>query len=176
MLTTCSMKKLPSLEEKLAGIQGELDEFERRRLIREANARQEARIRDLLSQQKELNIKLTDLDEGIRLSELFIRLRACDLEEDINRHFKYVRWKLFETQVNGGVKNCCEAMVANRDGEYIEYTNNLNDGHRVRGGVDIINAIGKAAGLEMPLWIDRAGEVTLDLETGAQMIPALCQR
>ena len=60
--------------------------------------------------------------------------------------------------------------MANRDGEYIEYNNNLNDGHRVRGGVDIINAIGKAAGLEMPLWIDRAGEVTLDLETGAQMI------
>lgn len=170
VLTTCSMKKLPSLEEKLAGIQAELDELERRRLAREMGARQEARIRELLAQQKELNIKLTDLDEGIRLSELFIRLRACDLEEDINRHFKYVRWKLFETQVNGGVKNCCEAMVANRDGEYIEYNNNLNDGHRVRGGVDIINAIGKAAGLEMPLWIDRAGEVTLDLETGAQMI------
>ena len=146
-----------------------LSALEYRRMNANINARQEARLKELIEQQKSLNLELASLDEGLMLAEKFIRLRASDLEESINEHFTLVRWKLYEEQINGGIRNCCEAMVLTDSGAYMEYGANLNDGHKVRGGLDIINAIQRATGYCLPVWVDAAGEITEDLHTPAQL-------
>lgn len=163
-------KQLAPLLEKEEAIQQRLDELSRKRLNVEMNRQQEQRIRDLLAKQKELNLQLTTLDDGLTLADQFIRLRAMDLEEDINSHFEVVRWKLFDMQVNGGVKTCCEAMADNDNGIFVEYGSNLNDGRRIQAGVDIINAITKATGVTAPIWIDGAGELTKKLNTQSQCV------
>lgn len=136
----------------------------------ELNQQQDQRIQELISRQKELNLELTNLDDGLTLAEQFIRLRAMDLEESINSHFEVVRWKLFDIQVNGGVKACCEATADNDNGVYVEYSSNLNDGRRIQAGVDIANAVAKATGITAPIWIDGAGELTRELHTDLQCI------
>ena len=123
-------KQLAPLLEKEEKIQQQLDELSRKRLNAEMNRQQEQRIQELLAKQKELNLQLTTLDDGLALADQFIRLRAMDLEEDINSHFEVVRWKLFDMQVNGGVKTCCEAMADNDNGIFVEYGSQLNDGRR----------------------------------------------
>ena len=163
-------KKLEPLLEKEEIIQQQLDELARKKLNAEANQQQEQRIRDLLAKQKELNLQLTTLDDGLALADRFIRLRAMDLEKDINSRFEVVRWKLFDIQVNGGVKTCCEAMADNNNGVFVEYSSNLNDGRRIQAGVDIINAITKATGVTAPIWIDGAGELTKKLNTQSQCV------
>lgn len=163
-------KQLAPLLEKEEKIQQQLDELSRKRLNAEMNRQQEQRIQELLAKQKELNLQLTTLDDGLALADQFIRLRAMDLEEDINSHFEVVRWKLFDMQVNGGVKTCCEAMADNDNGIFVEYGSNLNDGRRIQAGVDIINAITKATGVTAPIWIDGAGELTRELHTESQCI------
>ena len=163
-------KKLEPLVEKEEIIQQQLDELTRKKLNAEANQQQEQRIRDLLAKQKELNLQLTTLDDGLALADQFIRLRAMDLEEDINSRFEVVRWKLFDIQVNGGVKTCCEAMADNNNGVFVEYSSNLNDGRRIQAGVDIINAITNATGVTAPIWIDGAGELTKELHTQSQCV------
>lgn len=163
-------KKLEPLLEKEEIIQQQLDELARKKLSAEANQQQEQRIRDLLAKQKELNLQLTTLDDGLALADQFIRLRAMDLEEDINSRFEVVRWKLFDIQVNGGVKTCCEAMADNNNGVFVEYSSNLNDGRRIQAGVDIINAITNATGVTAPIWIDGAGELTKELHTQSQCV------
>ena len=147
-----------------------MDELARKKLNAEANQQQEQRIRDLLAKQKELNLQLTTLDDGLALADQFIRLRAMDLEKDINSRFEVVRWKLFDIQVNGGVKTCCEAMADNNNGVFVEYSSNLNDGRRIQAGVDIINAITNATGVTAPIWIDGAGELTKELHTQSQCV------
>mgnify|MGYP002797417803 FL=1 len=163
-------KKLEPLLEKEEIIQQQLDELARKKLNAEANQQQEQRIRDLLAKQKELNLQLPTLDDGLALAARFIRLRAMDLEKDINSRFEVVRWKLFDIQVNGGVKTCCEAMADNNNGVFVEYSSNLNDGRRIQAGVDIINAITKATGVTAPIWIDGAGELTKKLNTQSQCV------
>lgn len=170
ILKVSAEKQLAPLLEKEETIQQRLDELARKRLNVEMNRQQEQRIRDLLAKQKELNLQLTTLDDGLTLADQFIRLRAMDLEEDINSHFEVVRWKLFDMQVNGGVKTCCEAMADNDNGIFVEYGSNLNDGRRIQAGVDIINAITKATGVTAPIWIDGAGELTGKLHTDSQCI------
>lgn len=170
ILKVSAEKQLAPLLEKEEAIQQRLDELARKRLNVEMNRQQEQRIRDLLAKQKELNLQLTTLDDGLTLADQFIRLRAMDLEEDINSHFEVVRWKLFDMQVNGGVKTCCEAMADNDNGIFVEYGSNLNDGRRIQAGVDIINAITKVTGVTAPIWIDGAGELTRELHTQSQCI------
>ena len=170
ILKVSAEKQLAPLLEKEEAIQQRLDELARKRLNVEMNRQQEQRIRDLLAKQKELNLQLTTLDDGLTLADQFIRLRAMDLEEDINSHFEVVRWKLFDMQVNGGVKTCCEAMADNDNGIFVEYGSNLNDGRRIQAGVDIINAITKATGVTAPIWIDGAGELTKKLNTQSQCV------
>lgn len=170
LLKVSAEKQLAPLLEKEEAIQQRLDELARKRLNVEMNRQQEQRIRDLLAKQKELNLQLTTLDDGLTLADQFIRLRAMDLEEDINSHFEVVRWKLFDMQVNGGVKTCCEAMADNDNGIFVEYGSNLNDGRRIQAGVDIINAITKATGVTAPIWIDGAGELTKKLNTQSQCV------
>lgn len=163
-------KKLPPLREKDAECVRQLEELSRRKMHAELNQQQDQRIQELISRQKELNLELTNLDDGLTLAEQFIRLRAMDLEESINSHFEVVRWKLFDIQVNGGVKACCEATADNDNGVYVEYSSNLNDGRRIQAGVDIANAVAKATGITAPIWIDGAGELTRELHTDLQCI------
>lgn len=170
ILKVSAEKQLAPLLEKEERVQQQLDELSRKRLNAEMNRQQEQRIRELLAKQKELNLQLTNLDDGLTLADQFIRLRAMDLEEDINSHFEVVRWKLFDIQVNGGVKTCCEAMADNDNGIFVEYGSNLNDGRRIQAGVDIINAITKVTGVTAPIWIDGAGELTRELHTQSQCI------
>ena len=170
ILKVSAEKQIAPLLEKEETIQQRLDELARKRLNVEMNQQQEQRIRDLLAKQKELNLQLTTLDDGLTLADQFIRLRAMDLEEDINSHFEVVRWKLFDIQVNGGVKTCCEAMADNDNGIFVEYGSNLNDGRRIQAGVDIINAITKATGVTAPIWIDGAGELTKKPNTQSQCV------
>lgn len=168
---TKSEKKLEPLLEKEKVIQERLEELARKRLNAEANQQQEQRIKELISRQKQWNLELTDLDEGLNLADQFIRLRAMDLEEDINSHFEVVRWKLFDIQVNGGVRTCCEATADHHhNGIFVGYGNNLNDGRKVEVGVDIINAISKATGVTAPFWLDASGELTGELHTDSQYI------
>lgn len=170
VLKVSAEKQLAPLLEKEERVQQQLDELSRKRLNAEMNRQQEQRIQELLAKQKELNLQLTNLDDGLALADQFIRLRAMDLEEDINSHFEVVRWKLFDMQVNGGVKTCCEAMADNDNGIFVEYGSNLNDGRRIQAGVDIINAITKATGVTAPIWIDGAGELTKKLNTQSQCV------
>ena len=163
-------KKLPPLREKDAECVRQLEELSRRKMHAELNQQQDQRIQELISRQKELNLELTNLDDGLTLAEQFIRLRAMDLEESINSHFEVVRWKLFDIQVNGGVKACCEATADNDNGVYVEFSSNLNDGRRIQAGVDIANAVAKATGITAPIWIDGAGELTRELHTDLQCI------
>ena len=59
-------------------------------------------------------------------------------------------FKLFETQINGGIRECCELTVNG-----IPYSV-LNSGHRIVAGLDIIKSLQNLLGCKVPVWVDNS--------------------
>jgi hypothetical protein len=108
---------------------------------------------------------LATYDKGLQLAEQFTQQKAKDIEEKVNSAFQLVRWKLFDMQINGGIKPCCEATVNG-----IEYGTNLNSAARLNAGLDIINTLSGVFGKSVPVWIDNAESITKYFPIQSQVI------
>lgn len=160
-----------SLKQQLSEIQMQIDEVNARLTTKDSIARCDKLIEEYKKEQKELGITLATYEKGLWLAERFQQIKIAKIEESVNKAFKVIRWRLFEPpQLNGVVKPCCEATVANNDGEYIAYNDGLNDGAKVSACIDLLTTLSTAVGVSLPIWIDRAGEYTGTFPDDAQVI------
>ena len=125
----------------------------------------EQRIEDLKQQEKEYGLMMAKSENDLMLIEEFIKTKCAEVERMINSHFKTVKWKLFDLQVNGGINDCCEATV---DG--VDYSTNLNSAAKINAGLDIINAVSGVMNVSVPIWIDNAESVVNFIPTNSQTI------
>lgn len=114
------------------------------------NVEIDERIAELQTEQKEIGQKVADQEQMLYLLEEFIRFKLDKVSESINGHFKTVNFKLFEMQLNGGMKDCCECTVNG-----IPYST-LNSGHRIVAGLDIIRSLSELYGVSVPIFVDNA--------------------
>ena len=164
-LESAGNQRIAELQEQAKAVTEELETIKHRALNKVIIAQQDKRIAELKRQETELAQLLATYDEGLRLAELFTQTKALDIEEKVDSAFRLVRWKLFDVQENGGIKSYCEATVKG-----IEYNTNLNSAAKLNAGLDIINTLGRAAGVSVPVWIDNAESVTSMLPIAAQVI------
>ena len=75
------------------------------------------------------------------------------ISDKINALFKLVKWKLFQNLENGGMRETCVCTVNGID--YPE----VNAGHKILAGLDIINTLSSLCGARLPIFIDGAGEL-----------------
>lgn len=108
--------------------------------------------------------RLEAIDRMLFLCDEFTRYKAGFIEEGVNSRFSMVRFRLFAEQVNGGLAECCDAMV---DG--VPYQS-LNNGARINAGLDVIAALSDHYGAKVPLIIDNAESVTALRDTGTQTV------
>lgn len=165
VIDTSAAKREAEYQKKLDTVSADLNVIKKRALNQDIVARQDARIAELKKREQQLGQELAIHEKGIQLAERFTQLKAQDIEKKVNGAFRIVRWKLFDTQVNGGVKPCCEATV---DG--IPYGKDLNSAAKLNAGLDIINALADQFGFSAPIWIDNAESVTRFLPCDAQII------
>lgn len=114
------------------------------------NVEVDERIAELQAEQKEIGQKVADQEQMLYLLEEFIRFKLNKVSESINSHFKTVNFKLFEMQLNGGLKDCCECTVNG-----VPYST-LNSGHRIAAGLDIIRSLSELYGVSVPIFVDNA--------------------
>ena len=138
------------LKAEKADLQSQLDEVNK--VIAQAanNVAIDDRIETLRDEQKEIGQKVADQEQIIYLLEEFIRFKLNKVSESINSHFKTVNFKLFEMQLNGGMKDCCECTVNG-----VPYST-LNSGHRIVAGLDIIRSLSELYGVSVPIFVDNA--------------------
>ncbi len=123
------------------------------------------RIQELNEQLRTMNNEIAEL-EGVEFTIAELKHRLIDkVEERINSMFALVKFKMYETQINGGEAETCEALV---DG--VPYSTNLNTAARINAGLDVINAIAKHHGIHAPIWIDNRESITNLLHTDSQII------
>lgn len=114
------------------------------------NVEIDERIAQLQAEQKEIGQKVADQEQMLYLLESFIRYKLDKVSDSINSHFKTVNFKLFEIQLNGGMKDCCECTVNG-----VPYST-LNSGHRIVAGLDIIRSLSELYGVSVPIFVDNA--------------------
>lgn len=126
------------------------------------------RITELKDQEKKLATEYSKLEKELFLAEEFIRTKVSMLEGKIGEHFKMTRFKMFNQQVNGGIEECCEALV-NTNGAWVPYASANNAG-RINSGMDCINTLSEHHGFIPPIFIDNAESISRIIDTNAQVI------
>ena len=143
-------KAVEDVKADKAKLKSQLDEVNK--IIAQAanNVAIDDRIETLRDEQKEIGQKVADQEQMLYLLEEFIRFKLDKVSESINSHFKTVNFKLFEMQLNGGMKDCCECTVNG-----VPYST-LNSGHRIVAGLDIIRSLSELYGVSVPIFVDNA--------------------
>lgn len=153
------------LEAKKAVLKDEIAEIVGKILAAD-NTKTKKRIAELEAEQKEVGQKIANQEKMINLTDDFIRSKSAMVAADVNEKFNVVSFKLFEDQINGGLKETCECTV---NGVPLS---SLNNGHRIIAGLDIIQSLSNLYEVSCPVFIDNSeavNEVNFP-ETNAQMI------
>lgn len=130
----------------------------------ELNESVKRRIAALEEEHRDLADKVAEL-EGAEYRIDWYKTRQCKLlEERIGERFKLVRWKLFDTQVNGAIVDCCVATV---DG--VPYPD-MNTAAKINAGLDIVSALQKEHGFNAPVWVDNRESVLSPIDIDTQTI------
>ena len=130
------------------------------------NVEIEERIGELEAEQREVAQKVADQEKMLYLLEEFIREKMLKISDSINQRFNTVNFKLFEMQLNGGMKECCECTVNG-----VPFST-LNSGHRIVAGLDIIRSLSELYDVNAPIFIENAESINAFNipEMDAQMI------
>lgn len=123
------------------------------------------RIKELKARESELGRQFSEIEQQLYMTEEFIRTKVSMLEEKINSKFNHVKFKLFDTKINGGLEECCEAMI---DG--VPFADGLNTGSRMKAALDIVNVLSDYYGLHLPVFIDNCESYTELIPINSQLI------
>ena len=149
---------------QIVGIEAHISNLSREHLQHQANQRIDARVKELSERERELAAEYEKLEGHLYLIEQFIRARVGMLEEQISGSFSTVRFKLFENQINDGLKECCIATVNG-----VPYWS-ANNAARINAGIDICNTLAAHFGKTLPGFIDGAETITKIHPSTAQQI------
>lgn len=140
------------LEAKKAVLRDEISDIEWK--IKSAdNAKVKERIAELEKEKAEVGQKIAEQEQMIDLTEEFIRTKMNRISSIIDEKFNVVSFNLFENQINGGLKECCECTVNG-----VPYSS-LNEGHQLVAGFDIINSISNLYGVKTVVFLDKAERI-----------------
>lgn len=122
------------------------------------------RVSELEEQLQETSQRYADLEKIEFLCEEFTRKKVELLEAGINEKFKYISFKLFDVQANGGLKETCEATVNG-----VPYAE-VNTASKLNAGLDIINTLNETYQVTAPVFLDNRESVTKIIPTKSQVI------
>lgn len=159
------LDSLESVQEELMNQKGAKSDIESKLAAHRQAERSQQRIAELEEQQATLAKEYEELELHLHLTEEFTRAKVNLLEEKINDKFKFARFKLFNTQINGGLEETCETIF---DG--VPYGAGLNNAARINVGIDIINTLTEYYGIRAPIFIDNAESVTRLIDSDSQIV------
>ncbi|MCI8378662.1 MAG: AAA family ATPase [Lachnospiraceae bacterium] len=154
------------LKEEAEELQKQMDAVKEQFVLVKKNDEADDRIAELRKEQREVSQLAADQERMLFLLEEFIRYKMNMISDTINSKFDGVCFKMFDMQINGGMKETCECMV---DG--VPY-GSLNSGHKIIAGLKIIKALQEHYNVYLPVFTDNAESVnTFNLpEMDCQMI------
>ena len=114
------------------------------------NEEYKAQIAELTEEQKAVAQKIANTEMIVDMVQDFVRRKMELIGSKVNGLFNGVNFRLFDVQINGGIKEVCECTVNG-----VPY-GSLNNGHRIVAGLEIIRALQEVYGVKAPIFIDNA--------------------
>lgn len=165
-----SLADTSDLRSKKNALQIEIDTLNRELAKEDQIARTTARNEELEKQLRSMQQEIADCEQ-IEMSILnFMKAKVAMVEQRINSAFSYVKFRLFDKQVDGTEYDTCECMV---DGT--PYSD-LNTAKKMNAGIDIINALCRAKGVTAPIFLDNRESVSELIPCPSQLINLMVQR
>lgn len=143
---------------KIASLKAELETYNGYIAAIDLTDKQKNRVEELKEEFKELSLKYEQAEIAVNLAEKFTRKKVAMLDERINGRFDTVKFRLFEEQVNGGIKDCCEVLVPCGD-VFVPYSY-ANNASRINAGIEIISTLSRAWAVDIPVFVDNAEAIT----------------
>ena len=156
------------LEERKRDLNGIIERNMQVLIRRDAGLETEKRIKAYEARQAELGDQITQMEALLILLERFVQDRCSALEESINAMFPTVRWKLFDTQINGGIVDTCECMIP-CDSGLVDYSA-ANTAAQINADIEIVNVLSQHYGVQVPLFVDNSERVNSLARTDSQII------
>lgn len=148
-----------------AEIRARRDGAMKRIVMAENNERIDAQITELQRKRKEYEQARLDAErilDGVKQLEM---AKNEMLTEQINSHFKLVKWVLFETQANGEIlTDRCTPYI---DGKSM--VDEANTGRVILGKLDIVEGLQNFYGERYPVWLDNAEALTSNTSERIQL-------
>ena len=140
------------LEAKKAVIRDEIAEIEAE--IKSAdNSKVEARIAELEEEKKAVGQRIAEQEQMIDLTENFIRTKMKMISEAINKKFGgKVTFKLFDTQINNGIRETCECQWNGKS--------DMSNGESIVAGLYIIKALSELYDVNVPVFVDNSEAIS----------------
>lgn len=152
------------LVEKKKEIQSEIDNLKSELSKKAQIEASDKRIKELKEEEKTLSQFILGVEKEQFVIENFIKDKIDRLESAINAKFQFIKFKMFEEQINGGLKETCEAMVNG-----VPYSD-LNTASKINAGLDVINTLSDFYGVCAPIFVDNAESVHTLIDTKSQLI------
>lgn len=156
---------IEQIEKEKEELDDYLIELNKRLSAKELIDRSAKRIDELNEEQRSYSQKKADLEKIEFDIESFTKAKIEDIEAQVNKKFKFVRFKMFETQINGAEVECCRTLV-----EGVTSGNSLNTGATIRAGVEIINTLSEYYKIYAPIFIDNRESITESISSDSQIV------
>ena len=141
-------------------------EAERAKLSKiEAAQQTKDRIQELRDEERSLAEEYEKLQQQVHLMERFITTKTDLLESRINSRFEMARFKLFEEQVDGSIREDCEITFGG-----VPFGHGLNRGAQANVGLDIIRTLAEHYQVWAPVFVDNSEAITELVNPGTQCI------
>lgn len=152
------------LQNKKLEITEEINKLNKTLNEREIQNKTKERITELQNEEENISNKIQELEGEQYALEEFTKTKVELLENAINSKFEVVKFRLFDTQINGGLVECCDTLVNG-----VPYSD-VNNAHKILAGLDIINTLIKFYNTSAPIFIDNRESINEIYPINTQII------
>jgi DNA repair exonuclease SbcCD ATPase subunit len=163
-LETPPLDATADISAQRAAVNGRIEEHMKTLSLRDAAARSREEIESLTARERELSDQITELDGQLFSLEAYVRTEAELLESSINAKFRTIRFKLFDEQINGGLRPTCEAVVNG-----VQFSE-ANTADQFNAGMEIIDALCRHYKANAPVFVDRCESINSLTPIDSQVI------
>ena len=122
------------------------------------------RIASLEKEEQTLAQQISNVEKEQFVIENFNKLKIDTLEAKINAKFKFVNFKMFQTQINGGESECCDALING-----VPFSD-ANTASKINAGLDIINTLCEFYQVTAPIFIDNRESIVQLIPSESQIV------
>ena len=152
------------LQNKKVEITEEINKLNKILNERDIQEKTKLRIEELQNEEENISMKIQEFESEQYALEEFTKTKVELLENAINSKFEIVKFRLFDTQINGGLIECCDSLVNG-----VPYSD-VNNAHKILAGLDIINTLIKFYNTSAPIFIDNRESINEIYPINTQII------